>query len=185
MPSSSAPAASCPPPFSRVAASKFRPNMARSRLRPARSALAGAVCVLLGVAAGSAQQLSSGSPADAALRAGQFDRAAALLEQQAKAGDAEAQYKLASPYRLGRGVETNDAAAFRWMKAAAEYGHAEAQINLAKMYLAGRGVAVDLPQARAWLAKVASTGRAEAAELLAQIAAQSRRDADRQVQNWS
>ena len=77
-------------------------------------------------------QPSPTSAADAALRTGAFDRAANLLEQQAKAGDAEAQYKLASLYRLGRGVPHDEAAAFRWMKSAAERGHAEAQLNLAK-----------------------------------------------------
>src|SRR5262245_37821686 len=135
--------------------------MARSKPRPVRGALAGTVLIVLGTAAGSAQQLPANAAAEAALRAGQFDRAAALLEHQAKAGDAEAQYKLASLYRLGRGVEQNDAAAFRWMKLAAGQGHADAQLNLARMYLAGRGVAVDVAQARLWLAKAAAGGRGE------------------------
>ena len=97
---------------------------------------------------------------------GNFARAAALLEQRAQGGDAEAQYQLASLYRSGRGVAQDDAAAFRWMKAAAEKGHANAQFNLAKMYLAGRGVAIDVQQARAWLTKAAAQGRTEASKLL-------------------
>src|SRR5262245_9564609 len=119
-----------------------------------------ALVALLAANAGLAQQ-SATAAADAALRAGAFDRAANLLQQQAKAGDAEAQYKLASLYRLGRGVEQDEAAAFRWMKLAAGQGHADAQLNLARMYLAGRGVAVDVAQARLWLAKAAAGGRGE------------------------
>jgi hypothetical protein len=109
-----------------------------------------ALTAVLAANTGLAQQ-SAISAADAALRAGAFDRAANVLQQQAKAGDPEAQYRLASLYRLGRGVEQDEAAAFRWMKSAAERGHAEAQLNLAKMYLAGRGVAANVPEARAWL----------------------------------
>ena len=94
--------------------------------RPA--AIAGLVIVVLltTIAVGSAQEVPAS--AESALRAGQFQRAAALFEQQAKAGDAEAQYRLASLYRLGRGVEQDDAAAFRWMKLAAGQGHADAQL---------------------------------------------------------
>src|SRR6185312_1800004 len=125
------------------------------------------------------------SAADAALRAGAFDRAANLLEQQAKAGDPEAQYKLASLYRLGRGVEQDEAAAFRWMKAAAERGHADAQLNLAKMYLAGRGVAANVAEARAWLARAAANGRSEAAGLALEIAAQMSREPPKQGSGWS
>jgi TPR repeat protein len=130
-------------------------------------------------------QPSPTSAADAALRMGAFDRAANLLEQQAKAGDAEAQYKLASLYRLGRGVPQDEAAAFRWMKSAAERGHAEAQLNLAKMYLAGRGVATNVAEARAWLARAAANGRSEAAGLALEIAAQMSREPPKQGSAWS
>ena len=137
--------------------------MAPSRHAPWYVRASFALAALVSSQPGLAQRSPATSPADAALRAGQFDRAATLLEQAAKAGDAEAQYKLASLYRMGRGVEQDEAAAFRWMKSAALQGHADAQLNLAKMYLAGRGVAVDLAQARAWLAKAAANGRSQAA----------------------
>lgn len=134
--------------------------MAPPRYALAGSALASfALTAVLAANAGLAQQ-SAISAADAALRAGAFDRAANVLQQQAKAGDLEAQYRLASLYRLGRGVEQDEAAAFRWMKSAAERGHAEAQLNLAKMYLAGRGVAANVPEARAWLQRRRPTAAA-------------------------
>jgi len=67
-------------------------------------ALASFVLVtVLAATAGLAQQ-SASSAVDAALRAGAFARAASLLEQQARAGDPEAQYKLGSLYRLGRAL---------------------------------------------------------------------------------
>src|SRR4249920_2149712 len=129
--------------------------------------------LVLGSVAGLAQQGSSGAPAlqaESALRAGDFERAADLLEQRAQAGDAEAQYHLASLFRSGRGVAHDDALAFRWMKAAAEKGHAKAQFNLGKMYLAGRGIAANTREARVWLAKAAAQGLAEAAALSSRLA---------------
>ena len=159
-------------------------------MAPPRYALAGSALAIFALTAvlaantGLAQQ-SAISAADAALRAGAFDRAANVLQQQAKAGDPEAQYRLASLYRLGRGLEQDEAAAFRWMKSAAERGHAEAQLNLAKMYLAGRGVAANVPEARAWLAKAAANGRSEAAALALEIAQQPRRETSKQASAWS
>src|SRR6516225_1200877 len=77
---------------------------------------------------------------DDALLSGRFEQAAALLARRANAGNAEAQYQLASLYRSGRGVPPDEALAFKWMKAAAEHGHAKAEFNLGAMYLSGRGV---------------------------------------------
>src|SRR5581483_3978874 len=133
--------------------------------------------LLLSPAAVLAQQAPQGAPgvqAEAALRAGNFEQAAALLQQRAQAGDAEAQYHLASLYRTGRGVPHDDVMAFRWMKAAAEKGHAKAQFNLARMYLAGRGVAADAGAAQNWLAKSAARGLAEASALLSELDAAPR-----------
>ena len=100
-----------------------------------------------------------------------FREAAALLEKQAKAGSADAQYELGSLYRIGRGVEQNDEAAFHWMKEAASQGHVRAQYSLATMYLTGRGTPVDVASAEAWAKRAQEKGHAEAAALLARIAA--------------
>ena len=109
------------------------------------------------------------STIDQAVRTGDFGHAATVLRKVAESGNAEAQYRLASLYRIGRGVAQDDLLAFKWMKAAAEQNHTNAQFNLAKMYLAGRGVALDVGSAKVWLQKAASHGYDEAAKLLAEI----------------
>ena len=142
--------------------------------RPDRSALFPGIFVLLCLAASIAAEAQQAprvptSQVELALRAGNFDLAASLLEPRAQSGDAEAQYQLASLYRSGRGVAHDDVAAFQWMMAAAEQGHVKAQFNLAKMYLAGRGVAVDTTEASTWLMKASAQGYAEASRLLSEV----------------
>src|SRR5882672_2972795 len=107
---------------------------------------------------------------DQAVRTGEFGRAAAVLQKLAESGNREAQYRLASLHRIGRGAPQDDLLAFKWMKAAADKNHANAQFNLAKMYLAGRGAALDVGAAKVWLQKAASQGYDEAAKLLVEIA---------------
>src|SRR5579864_7480665 len=85
-----------------------------------------------------------------AARIGAFEPAAALLEEQAKQGNAESQYQLAALYRLGRGVRPDPDRAFAWMKKAADGGYAKAQYGLAAMYFGGRGTEVDIDQAQLW-----------------------------------
>src|SRR5262249_14251720 len=75
--------------------------------------------------------------ADQAVRTGDFSRAATFLRRAAESGNSEAQYRLASIYRSGRGVPQDELRAFKWMKAAAEQHHSSAQFNLAALYLAG------------------------------------------------
>jgi TPR repeat protein len=109
---------------------------------------------------------------------GRFAHLAALLARKANAGDAEAQYQLASLYRTGRGVPPDEALAFKWMKAAAEQGHVRAQFNLGAMYLSGRGVARDLNQGRSWLSKAAAQGSQDASLLLSSPAARPTKEAE-------
>lgn len=56
--------------------------------------------------------------------------------QQAEAGDAAAQFKLAEHYRAMEQPEPM----LRWLEAAARGGHPTAQISLGVLYLAGDGV---------------------------------------------
>jgi len=100
------------------------------------------------------------SEVDNAVRQGAFATAAALLEKAALAGNAEAQYQLASLYRSGRGVDQDDALALKWMKAAAAQDHVKAQFNLGKMYLSGRAGPADVAAAKPWLQKAAARGHA-------------------------
>jgi uncharacterized protein len=106
---------------------------------------------------------------DSALLTGQFKQAAVLLARSANAGNAAAQYQLASLYRLGRGVPPDEALAFKWMRAAAEQGHLKAKFNLGAMYLAGRGVDRDIGRARTWLLEAAAQGSQDASLLLASL----------------
>ena len=119
-------------------------------------------------------QLAPGNSAvDSSVRTGAFSQAAALLEKQAKSGSADAQYELGALYRIGRGVEQNDQAAFHWIKEAAAKGHVRAQYSLATMYLTGRGTAVDVAAAEMWAKRAGEKGHAEASALLARIAAKA------------
>src|SRR5579872_2113517 len=77
-------------------------------------------------------QSSRFAAVDLAVRTANFARAALLLQRAADQGDAEAQYRLASLYRTGRGVAHDDLSAFKWMKAAAKQNHKGAAFNLAR-----------------------------------------------------
>src|SRR5262245_11876098 len=174
--SSSAPAAFCRMRFSRRPESWWRRSMALLRsghvlLTAAISLAAFTDGTVVSRAQGGGDSATT-SAIDSAVRTGNFSQAASLLEKDAKAGNPEAQYQLASLYRSGRGVPQDDGLAFKWMKASADQGHKKAQFNLANMYLAGRGVARDVNHARTLLSKAAAQGHDEAAKLLATIASQ-------------
>ena len=65
---------------------------------------------------------------------------------------------LASLYQHGEGVETNEAEAAKWFKAAAAQGVAAAQLVLADCYLRGRGVPEDYVLAYVWFNHAAAQG---------------------------
>ena len=106
--------------------------------------------------------------------------------ENAKAGDAEAQYELGIMYLKGQGVEQDREEALLWLQKAsdggneqatsklgrvkqqqekfeqlaakAQAGDIDAQYEVAMMYLKGRGVRQSGKQARKWLAKGAEQG---------------------------
>jgi len=80
----------------------------------------------------------------------------------AERGDADAQHKLGTMYREGRGVTRDYAQAVVWFRKAAEQGHAGAQNSLGSMYRDGDGVARDDAQALAWIRKAVDQGDARA-----------------------
>ena len=80
----------------------------------------------------------------------------------AKQGDAEAQYQFAQMYYQGNGVKQDFSEAVLWYKKAAEQGHAAAQDNLGKMYGTGKGVEQNYTEAAQWHTKAAKQGHAEA-----------------------
>lgn len=84
------------------------------------------------------------------------------LMVKAKAGDAGAQYVLATMYFNGQGVEKNAVEAFQWLKRAAEQNHTKAQFQLASLYQQGVGTPKDLKLAAQWYEKAALSGMTKA-----------------------
>ena len=70
--------------------------------------------------------------------------------EQAKAGDARAQYKLGYDYYLGHGIAQDYAQAAIWWKKSADQGFPEAQNNLGVLYNSGKGVPQSYSEAYFW-----------------------------------
>jgi hypothetical protein len=100
----------------------------------------------------------------AASARGDYVAAMALWRPLADEGDAQAQYRVAVMYDLGRGVARDYQAAVLWYRRAADQGHANAQHNLASMYELGDGVEPDYALAAAvgWFRRAALQGYAPA-----------------------
>ena len=69
---------------------------------------------------------------------------------RARAGDTEAQFRLALRYAQGDGVAPDAAQAARWFRRAAEQGHPEAAASLGVLYSEGLGVAADPAESVRW-----------------------------------
>ncbi|KAA8733318.1 sel1 repeat family protein [Acinetobacter qingfengensis] len=80
------------------------------------------------------------------------------LTRAAQAGQAPAQFYLASRYKKGIGVKQDQSQAFQWFKKAADQGIPSAQLNVGEMYANGLGVKSNLQQAKAYLMKAAKLG---------------------------
>ncbi len=85
--------------------------------------------------------------------------------QQAEAGDAAAQLKLAEHYRATEQPEPM----LRWMEAAARGGHPTAQISLGVLHLAGDVAPANRVRAYAWFLRAADGGSADAVLLKGQL----------------
>lgn len=99
---------------------------------------------------------------EAAQAAETMAAAAASFLERAKAGDAEAQFRLGQALRKGQGVAMDSVAAATWLREAADQGHAEAQYALAEMYERGEGVPQSDARALHWYGKAAEQGQAAA-----------------------
>jgi hypothetical protein len=99
--------------------------------------------------------------------------AAALppLRELAAAGQAGAQYKLATVLTQGRLAPPDSRQAFEWLRKAAGQGLALAQFDLAYAYSAGEGTPADPAAAAQWYGAAAAQGFATALPKLAQLAA--------------
>lgn len=100
-------------------------------------------------------------------------------ERKATAGDALAQNVTGMAYKYGMGVEADQAASFKWFRAAAELGEADAQFNLARIYENNandkfygrrpRPVAADDSEALKWYGRSAEQDHTQAQVKLAQL----------------
>jgi len=96
----------------------------------------------------------------AAFEVGQYKEAIALWEPAAEEGNVDALVNLAQLYRLGLGVDQDDAKAFELYEKAAQQGSDDAQVNVAFQLLMGKGADQDRQEAAGWFAKAADQGNA-------------------------
>jgi hypothetical protein len=88
-----------------------------------------------------------------------------------------AQSALGWKYMTGSGARRDDAAAFEWLRRAAERGDTAAQNNLGILYAQGRGVVTDPVEAAKWFRRAAEKGAADAQRNLEALLAGRSRDA--------
>ncbi len=93
----------------------------------------------------------------------------AELIAKARAGDANAAFRVGMCYANGDGVAKDLVQAATFYGQAAIHGIVEAQFNLAEMYLAGDGVPKDLVLAHVWWNVCGATGNKSAKQKLATI----------------
>lgn len=91
----------------------------------------------------------------------------ASLRRAALAGDAIAQFEVASRFADGRGGKADPEAALAWYRRAAASGLAPAQFRLGSMYEKGTGAARDHDKARLWYERAAAQGNRKAMHNLA------------------
>jgi TPR repeat protein len=93
------------------------------------------------------------------------DRAATLIEQAARLGDADAQLLVALAHLAG--PDRDPAAAVPWLLRSAQQGNAEAQFRLARQIEAGEGTPRETAWAAVWFQRAGARGVAEAQYALA------------------
>jgi localization factor PodJL len=94
------------------------------------------------------------------------------LRAAAAAGDASAEYEIASRFAEGRGVAMNNEQAAHWLQRAADQGSAPAEFRLGGLYEKGVGVKKDLGKARDLYAAAAGKGNGKAMHNLAVLYAE-------------
>ena len=96
------------------------------------------------------------------------------LIKAAKAGQAGAQFYLATKYQQGKDIQQDSRQAFAWYKAAADQGLSAAQLNVGRMYADGIGTKKDEALARKYFEKAASNGDNRASFNLAMMEEQKK-----------
>lgn len=82
----------------------------------------------------------------------------AIIRRKAEAGDAKAQFDLASAYSQGTGVAKDRAKGIEWLKRSALQGYAGAQVVLGYMFQRGIEMEKDPFEAARWYKKAARQG---------------------------
>lgn len=82
----------------------------------------------------------------------------ATIRRKAEAGDAKAQFDLASAYSQGTGVAKDSAKGIEWLKRSALQGYPGAQVVLGYMYQKGIELEKDPFEAAKWYKKAAQQG---------------------------
>ncbi len=90
-------------------------------------------------------------------------------QERARAGDADAQFRLGQALRKGQGIAMDPVAAATWLREAADQGHADAQNALGEMYERGEGVPQSDARALQWFGKSAAQGQTSAQVSLATL----------------
>ncbi|MGE8557702.1 MAG: sel1 repeat family protein [Acinetobacter sp.] len=96
------------------------------------------------------------------------------LIKSAKAGQAAAQFYLATKYQQGKDIQKDEQQAFSWYKAAADQGLTAAQLNVGRMLADGIGTKKDETLARKYFEKAASHGDNRASFNLAMMEEQKK-----------
>lgn len=106
------------------------------------------------------------------------------LQEQARSGDAEAQYLLGFMYDQGQGIPKDPQKALMWYTLAAEQGNADAQLTLGFMYDEGRGIERDQNIAVKWYTRAAEQGNAGAQVILALMLTENNETPDNLIQAY-
>jgi uncharacterized protein len=117
--------------------------------------LIAAVLAALATTPAHAQSVKAGIEA---WQRGEHSQAVAIWRSLAEAGDSDAAFNLGQAYRLGRGVETNLAAAQTWLERAARKDHLDAQTILGLLLFQNGDKANGLT----WLKRAAERGEPRA-----------------------
>lgn len=85
-----------------------------------------------------------------------------LTMNDARAGDASAQYKICNFYYNGKGVQKSYEMAFEWCYKAAKLNHPSALAFVGGMYAVGEGVKENREEAQSWFRRAANLGNGTA-----------------------
>ena len=102
-----------------------------------------------------------------ALRSGDYDTGAEIMEKFANQGNPSAQHNMSVLYYQGNGVPKNLSMSAGWARLAAEQGYASSQVLLGIKYEDGNGLIQNYSKARKWYRLAAEQGNPKGQAYLA------------------